>query len=88
MLPMASEDDVRRICLSLPAAIEKPYAGLPGFRVKNKLFARIREKPHALVVMRSDILEKETLIASEHVKFFQARHFEGPGTVLLNHAPA
>ena len=39
---MTSEHDVRRICLSLPEAIEKPYDGLPGFRVKNKLFARIR----------------------------------------------
>ena len=81
---MTSEADVRRICLSLPEAIEKPYAGLPGFRVKNKLFARIREKPDALVVWRPDISEKEALIASEPEKFFQIPHYEGHPAVLVH----
>jgi hypothetical protein len=80
---MTSEQDVRRICLALPETTEKPYAGLPGFRVKNKLFARIREKPDALVVMRSDIEEKEALIASEPAKFFQIPHYEGHPAVLV-----
>jgi hypothetical protein len=81
---MTSEADVRRICLSLPEAIEKPYAGLPGFRVKNKLFARIRERPDALVVWRPDISEKEALIASEPEKFFQIPHYEGHPAVLVH----
>jgi hypothetical protein len=81
---MTSEADVRRICLSLPQAVEKPYAGLPGFRVKNKLFARIREKPDALVVWRPDIGEKEALIASEPAKFFQIPHYEGHPAVLVH----
>lgn len=80
---MASEEDVRRICLSLPETIEKPYERLPGFRVKGKLFARIRENPYALVVMRPDVLDKEALIASEPEKFFQAPHYEGHPAVLV-----
>jgi hypothetical protein len=80
---VVTENDVRRICLELPEAIEKPYGGLPGFRVKGKLFARIREKPDALVVMRPDILEKEALIASEPDKFFQTPHYEGHQAVLV-----
>ncbi len=80
---MTGEDDVRRICLSLPETTETPYAGLPSFRVKKKLFARIRENPEALVVWRSDVTEKEALIASEPDKFFQIPHYEGHPAVLV-----
>jgi hypothetical protein len=31
---MITEDDIRRIALSLPATTEKPSYGTPGFRVK------------------------------------------------------
>ena len=81
---MASEQDVRRICLSLPETTEKPYAGLPGFRVKNRLFARIRENPDALVVFRPDVQDKEALIAAEPEKFFQIPHYEGHPAVLVH----
>ena len=81
---MATEEDVRRICLSLPETIEKPYERLPGFRVKGRLFARIRQKPDALVVGCSDVLEKEALIAAEPEKFFQTPHYEGYPAVLVH----
>jgi hypothetical protein len=81
---MTCEADVRRICLSLPETIEQPYEGRPGFRVKNKLFARLRERPDALVVWRPEIGEKEVLIASEPHKFFQTPHYEGHPAVLVN----
>ncbi len=80
---MATEDDVRRICLSLPETIEKPYDRLPGFRVKNKLFARIRKNPDALVVWRPEVREKEALIASDPATFFQTPHYEGYPAVLV-----
>lgn len=41
---MVTEDDVRRVALSLLATTEKQSYGMPGFRVKDKLFARIREE--------------------------------------------
>jgi hypothetical protein len=41
---MASEDDVRELALALPQAKEKSSYGTPGFRVRDKLFARIRER--------------------------------------------
>jgi len=44
-----TESDVRRVALSLPATTEKPSYGTPGFRVKDKLFARIREQGDLLV---------------------------------------
>jgi len=40
---MITEDDVRRIALSLPATSERPSYGTPGFRVRDRAFARIRE---------------------------------------------
>ena len=37
---MATEDDVRELALALPGVIEKPSYGMPGFRVRDRLFAR------------------------------------------------
>ena len=53
---MATEDDVRRIALSLPEVIEKSWFGTPGFRVKDKGFLRIRsEAEGGLVVFVGDL---------------------------------
>ena len=78
-----TEGDVRRIALSLPETTEKPSYGTPGFRVKDKLFARIREEGDVLVVWCSDLGEKEALIASEPEKFFTLPHYDGHPTVLV-----
>jgi hypothetical protein len=80
---MVTEDDVRRIALSLPETTEKPSYGTPGFRVKDKLFARVREEGDVLVVWCQDEEEKEALIASEPEKFFTTPHYEGHPTVLV-----
>ena len=61
---MATEDDARRIALSLPETTEKPSYGTPGFRVKDQLFARIHDLPDTLVVWVADMDEKEALLAS------------------------
>jgi len=37
---MVTDDDVRRLALALPETVERPSYGTPGFRVKDKLFAR------------------------------------------------
>jgi hypothetical protein len=80
---MATEADVRRIALSLPETIEKPSYGTPGFRVKDKLFARIREEGDVLVVWCSDLGEKEALLLSNPVAFFTTPHYDGHPTVLV-----
>ena len=80
---MVTEDDVRRIALSLPETVEKPSYGTPGFRVKDKLFARIRPEGDALVVWVSDLDEKEALLAAEPKKFFTTPHYDGHPTVLV-----
>jgi hypothetical protein len=82
---VATEDDVRRIALSLPEVIEKPWYGTPGFRVKDKGFLRIRaEAEGGLVVWVEDLGEKEALLSSEPDKFFTTPHYDGYPTVLVN----
>jgi hypothetical protein len=82
---VATEEDVRRIALSLPETTEKPWHGTPGFRVKDKSFLRIRnEAEGGLVVFVGDLGEKEALLASEPDKFFTTPHYDGHPTVLVH----
>lgn len=62
---MATEDDVRLLALALPATTEKPSYGTPGFRVRDRLFARIREERDVLVVWCEGLEDKELLITSD-----------------------
>ncbi|MGH3763376.1 MmcQ/YjbR family DNA-binding protein [Actinophytocola sp.] len=80
---MVTEDDVRRVALSLPHTTEKPSYGTPGFRVKDKLFARIREEGDVLVVWVSDEGERQAMIESEPDKFFTTPHYDGYPLVLV-----
>ena len=84
---VATEDDARRIALSLPETTEKPSYGTPGFRVKDKLFARIHDLPDTLVVWVPDMDEKEALLASSPEKFFETPHYDGYPMVLVRLAP-
>ena len=76
---------MRRIALSLPETTEKPSYGTPGFRVKDKLFLRIRsEVEGGLVDFVTDLGEKEALLQSDPKKFFTTPHYDGYATVLVN----
>jgi hypothetical protein len=80
---MVTLSDVRRVALSLPETIEKTSYGTPGFRVKNTLFARVREEGDVLVAWCWDVDEKAALIESEPDKFFTLPHYDGHPTVLV-----
>jgi len=79
---VATEDDVRRIALSLPETTERPSYGTPGFRVKDKLFSRIREDG-ALVLWVEDLGEKDALVQADPAKFFTTPHYDGYASVLV-----
>ena len=79
---MASESDVREIALSLPETEERPSYGTPGFRVKDRLFARLRE-PGVLVLRVADEGEKDFLLRAEPDKFFTTPHYDGYPSVLV-----
>ena len=82
MPPMATESDVREIALTLPETEERRSYGTPGFRVKDRLFARIRE-PGVLVLRVADEGEKDFLLRAEPDKFFTTPHYDGHPSVLV-----
>ena len=79
---MAAEADVRELALALPATGEKPSYGTPGFRVRDRLFARIREEG-VLVLWRESEEEKEALIEAEPEKFTTTPHYDGYPNILV-----
>jgi len=83
---MASEADVRRIALALPETLERPSYGTPGFRVADRLFARLRDDGESLVVWVADEGEKQALISSDGGKFFTTPHYDGHPSVLVRWA--
>jgi hypothetical protein len=83
---VVTEDDVRRAALALPHTTEKPSYGTPGFRVRDRLFARIRPEGDSVVVWCADLAEKDGLLASEPEKFFTTPHYDGHPTVLVRMA--
>jgi hypothetical protein len=80
---MATIDDVRRIARSFPETIEKPLYGTPGFRVRNKAFARLREDGDTLVVWCADEDEKDAYIATQPDILFSLPHYDGHPLVLV-----
>ncbi len=79
---MATESDVRELALALPDTTEKPSYGTPGFRVRDKLFARIREEG-VLVIWCESLEEKDFLIEGDPAKFFTTSHYDGYLNVLV-----
>lgn len=83
---MATEEDVRRIALSLPATDEHPsYGGRPSFRVNKKGFLHIREDRESIGITVADLAEKEALLKSDERKFFTTPHYDGYASVLVRY---
>src|SRR4051794_15385842 len=77
-----TESDVRAIALALPETEERPSYGTPGFRVKDRLFARIRAAG-VLLVWCADEAEKDFLLRADPEKFFTTPHYDGHPSVLV-----
>jgi hypothetical protein len=85
---VATEEDVRRIALSLPETTAEQWYGTPGYKVKGKGFLRIRSKDEGgLVVFVADLGEKEAMLASAPKKYFTTPHYDGYPAILV-HLPA
>ena len=80
---MATLEDVRELALSLPSTIEKSSYGTPGFRVADKLFARIHDKGVWLVLM-VDRSQRTMLHEAEPDKYFWTAHYENYDAMLVN----
>lgn len=80
---MVTIEVVRRIALALPETTEQSSYGTPGFRVRNRLFARLRETGDVLVVWVADEGEKQALLAADPGAFFTTAHYAGHASVLV-----
>lgn len=85
---MATLDDVRRIALALPGAYERQMYGTPGFRVRDKAFARQHDNPEWLVLWCADVEEKEVRLLTEPELFCTTPHYAKVPMVLLRLAAA
>lgn len=80
---MVTEEDIRRVALSLPGSVEKPYNRLPSFRVRSNLFIRIHELPDAFFARCAGLEERDELLRAEPAKFFITPHYSGYPAVLV-----
>jgi hypothetical protein len=79
---VVTEDDVRRAALGLPETSERPSYGTPGFRVGDRLFARVRDDGDLLVWCAGED-EKAELLASDPRVFWTTPHYDGHASVLV-----
>ncbi|MEV7606836.1 MmcQ/YjbR family DNA-binding protein [Paenarthrobacter sp. NPDC089322] len=77
---MATEEDVRRICLDLPGVSERPSWGQPAWFART-LMARIWED--GVVTVKTD--EREALAAMEPDKYYWTPHHERSPNLVLVH---
>lgn len=71
---MADADTLRRLALALPDAEEGTSWDTPAWRVRKKLFARLRDGG-ATVVVRADRGERELLMGAEPDVFYITDHY-------------
>lgn len=79
---MVSFETVRELALELPETEETTSYGTPAFKVRRKLFARLREEGDVLVV-KVERDERAALIESEPDVYFYTPHYENYGFVLV-----
>jgi hypothetical protein len=77
-----SLERVREVALALPGVEEGTSYGTPGFRVRGKFFARIREDGDTLVV-RCEIAERELLLEADPAIFHVTDHYRDWPYVLV-----
>ncbi|MEA2332273.1 MAG: hypothetical protein QOH58_2411 [Thermoleophilaceae bacterium] len=71
---MADVAALRRLALALPEAEEGTAYGTPAWRVRKKMFARLRDDGQHLVVT-VDRGERELLMGAEPAVFFITDHY-------------
>ena len=79
---MATPEDVRELALNLPETVEKSSYGTPGYRVKDKLFARIHQDGVSLVLF-VDRAQRAFMHAAEPARFYWTPHYDNYDAVLV-----
>jgi len=79
-------DRVREIALAMPSAEEAVSYGTPSFKVRGKLFARLRED--GTLMVKTEFGRREALIRTQPDRYFTTPHYADYPSVLvrLEHA--
>lgn len=72
----------RQELLALPGVEEGPCYGTPGFRVRGKFLARLREDGESLAV-KCGFDERDFRMQADPAAFFTTDHYRGYPTVLV-----
>jgi predicted DNA-binding protein (MmcQ/YjbR family) len=52
---LATADDIRRLALALPGAVEADHFGMPSFRVRGKIFCTLhQDRPRMMVKLEAE----------------------------------
>jgi hypothetical protein len=73
---------IRRLALAFPGMEEGLSYGTPGFRVRGKFLARLREDGETLVIKCGDD-ERDYRMKADPETFFITDHYRGYPTVLV-----
>ena len=74
---------VRRLFTALPGVEEGPCYGTPGFRVRGRFIARIKEDGVTLAIKCGDD-ERDFRMKADPKTFFVTDHYRGYPMVLIN----
>ncbi len=78
----ATAATVRKIALALPGVAEGSSYGTTGYRVRGKLFARMRDDDET-VVLRIDAAERDLLLEADPETFYITDHYRDHPWVLV-----
>jgi len=79
---MPDWETAKALGLELPDTVEGTSYGTPALKVRDKMFARLREDGETLVVW-TDFLEREALTQGDPETFFITPHYEDYPLVLI-----
>ncbi|MGH3159843.1 MAG: MmcQ/YjbR family DNA-binding protein [Streptosporangiaceae bacterium] len=80
---MVAEEDVRRVALSLPGSVERPYNRLPLVPRAKQSVPAYSWAPDTFFVRCADVEERNELLKAEPGKFFITTHYDGyPGLLV------
>ncbi len=75
-------DQFRQIARALPGVTEGSSYGTPGFRVKKRFMARLRDE-NVLVLVPVEEMEKEFLLDTQPETYFITDHYRGYPAILI-----
>ena len=79
---MPDWETAKALGLELPDTVEGTSYGMPALKVRDKMFAHLREDGETLVVW-TDFLEREALTQGNPETFFITPHYEDYPLVLI-----